>query len=101
MKILYNQKCARCPKMVPITSRKQFPLCYDCQKKELQGEIKDPKIKKLFDIPEEYYMESPFLRSVKSYYLKFNKISDKQKEFFKKTVEEMKEDKAKRLKDED
>lgn len=90
MKILYNQKCARCPKMVPITSRKQFPLCYDCQKKDLQGVIKDPKMKKLFNLPEEFYKESPFLRSIKAYYLKFKEITVRQKEYFEKTVKEMK-----------
>ena len=90
MKILYNQKCARCPKMVPMTSRKQFPLCYDCQKKEMQGVIKDPKMKKLFNLPEDFYKESPFLRSIKVYYLKFGEITDRQKEYFEKTVKEMK-----------
>ena len=88
--VLYNQKCVRCPNMVPITSRNQFPLCYDCQKKELQGEIKDPKMKKLFDVPEEFYKTSQFLRSIKIYYLKWGKISEKQLEYFKKTVKDMK-----------
>ena len=91
MKVLYKQRCAKCKKnMVKIISRRQFPICYDCQKDELKGKIKDPKIKKLFDVPEEFYKESPFLRSVKSYYLKFDKISEKQIEFFKKTVKELK-----------
>jgi len=92
MKVLYKQRCARCKKnMVKISSRKQFPLCYDCQKHELKGEIKNAKLRKMFDIPEEFYKESPFLRSVKIYYLKFGKISEKQIEFFKKTVREMKD----------
>lgn len=77
--------------MVLITGRNQFPICYDCQKGELQGEIKDPKMKKMFDIPEEFYKQSGFLRSIKSNYLKFGKLSDKQIEFFKKAVKEMKE----------
>ncbi len=76
--------------MVKMISRKQFPLCYDCQKDELKGRIKDPKIRKLFDVPEEFYRESPFLRSVKIYYLKFGRVSEKQVEYFKKTVEELK-----------
>ena len=98
MKILYNQKCARCPKMVPMTSRKQFPLCYDCQKKDLQGTIKDPKMKKLFDLPEEFYKESPFLRSIKVYYLKFKELTVRQKEYFEKTVKEMKAESKKETK---
>lgn len=92
MKVLYQQRCARCKKnMVKIISRRQFPICYDCQKEELKGEIKNPKLRKLFDIPEDFYRESPFLRSVKSYYLKFGKISEKQEEWFKKEVNDLKE----------
>lgn len=77
--------------MVLITGRNQFPICYDCQKKELSGEIKDPKMKKMFNIPEEFYKENGFLRSIKSNYLKFGKLSDKQIDAFKKTVKEMSE----------
>ncbi len=76
--------------MVLITGRNQFPICYDCQKAELEGEIKDPKVKKLFDIPEEFYKQSGFLRSIKRNYLKYGTLTDKQIEFFKKTVKEMK-----------
>lgn len=67
----------------------KFPLCYDCQKDELNVTIKDPKMKKLFNIPEEFYMENPFLRSVKRNYIQFERLTDKQVEAFKKTVDEM------------
>ncbi len=77
--------------MVLITGRNQFPICYECQKPELQKEIKDPKMKKMFDIPEELYKKSGFLRSIKSNYLRYGKLTDKQIEFFKKTVKEMTE----------
>lgn len=75
--------------MVIVSSRSQFPLCYDCQKGELGGEIKDPKMKKMFDIPEEFYKQSSFLRSIKSNYLRFGNLTEKQIAFFKKVVEEM------------
>jgi len=88
--IQYQQRCARCKKnMVLITGRNQFPICYDCQKPELEGVIKDAKMKKMFNIPEELYKKSGFLRSIKSNYLKYGKLSDKQIEFFKKAVKEM------------
>ena len=77
--------------MVLITSRNQFPLSYDCQKSELGGKIKDPKMKKLFNIPEEFYKTSGFLRSIKINYLRFGKLSDKQIDCFKKTVKEKKQ----------
>jgi len=60
----------------------------------MNGEIKDPEIKKMFDIPEEFYKENSFLRSVKINYLKFEQLSEKQVEFFKKTVQKMKEERG-------
>ena len=89
--VSYKERCRRCKKnMVVVSSRSQFPQCYDCQKGELNKEIKDPKMKKMFDIPEEFYKQSSFLRSIKSNYLKFGSLTDKQIEIFKKVVEEMK-----------
>ena len=79
--------------MVIITSKTKYPLCYDCQKNDIQGEIKDPEMKKMFDIPEEFYKESLFLRSIKINYLRFGKLSDKQIEWFKKVTEKIKEEK--------
>lgn len=94
MTITFKQKCGRCrKKFVITTSRNRYPLCYDCQKKELEGEITDPEMKKLFDIPEEYYKENDFLRAIKANYLKFEKLSERQIEAFKKTVEKIKESK--------
>lgn len=95
----FKQKCAKCKQnWVIITWKQRFPICYDCQKQEMQGEIKDPKMKKMFDIPEEFYKENMFLRSIKVNYLKFGKLTEKQVEAFKKTVKKMKE-KAKEAKE--
>lgn len=77
--------------MLLITGKNQFPICYDCQKKELEGEITDPKMKELFDIPEDFYKQNGFLRAIKSSYLKFGKLTEKQIDAFKKTVKGMKE----------
>ena len=94
MAIQYKQKCCRCRKnYVVVTWRDRYPLCYDCQKKELQGEIKDKKMKRLLNIPEEFYQRNSFLRNIKSNYLKFERLSEKQIEAFKKTVKKMKEEK--------
>ena len=91
----YKQKCSRCRKnFVIVTFRQRYPLCYDCQKGELGGNVKDPKMKKLFNIPEEYYKENAFLRDIKINYIKFGNLSDKQIEAFRKTVEKMKEEKG-------
>jgi len=90
MAFKYKQKCCRCKKNYVITtSRDRFPVCYDCEKAELEGEIKDPKMKKMFDIPKQLYQENSFLRDIKINYLKFGKLSEKQIEAFKKTVGKM------------
>ncbi len=92
MYIKYKKKCGKCNKnYVLITSRQNFPICYDCQKSQMKGEIKDKEIKKLFDIPEEFYKESMFLRDIKIKYLQYGTLSEKQIEVFKNVVEKMKE----------
>ncbi len=93
--VTYKQLCNKCKKnYVVVTSKQNYALCYDCQKNDLKKKIKDPKMKKLFDIPEEFYKESSFLRNLKLYYLQFEKLSEKQIEAFKKTVERMKKNKS-------
>ena len=90
--VRYKQLCVRCKKnYVLVTYRQRFPLCYDCQKNELKGEIKNKKFKKMFDIPEELYKENLFLRSIKINYLRYGKLTEKQIAAFKKAVESMKE----------
>ena len=81
--------------MVLVTSRSQFPLCYDCQKGELSVPITNAKMKKFFAISEEFYRNNPFLRSIKMNYIRFGRLSEKQIEAFKKTVEEMKQERSK------
>ena len=65
-------------------------MCWDCQKKELNGEIKDPKMKKMFNIPQEFYKENSFLRDIKVKFLRYGQLSEKQLAAFKKVVKEMK-----------
>jgi hypothetical protein len=87
----YKEKCRRCKKNYVLVSwRNRYPLCYDCQKTELSQDVKDPKMKRMFKIPEEFYKESPFLRDIKLKYLKFDSLSPKQITAFKKVVKEMK-----------
>lgn len=94
MALSYKQKCFRCKKnYVTITWRNKFPLCYDCQKSELSGEIADPKLKKLLDLPEEFYQKNAFLRSIKINAIRFGHLSEKQIEYFKKTVDQLKKEK--------
>jgi hypothetical protein len=91
MRVQYKQKCYKCKKnYVLATSRQNYTLCYECQKDSLKGEITDPYFAKLFDIPEEYYKNNSFLRSIKANYLKYNSLTDKQIAAFKKVLEEMK-----------
>jgi len=91
MAALYKQRCMKCNKnYVAATSRDRYIQCYDCQKDDLNKPIKDPVMKKMFDLPEEYYKTNSFLRSIKSNYLRFGKLTDKQIEAFKKAIEKIK-----------
>ena len=92
--VRYKQKCWKCRKNYVTVSRSQkWAVCYDCQKNELKGEIKDPKMKKMFNISEEFYKENSFLRDIKSKYLQWGELSEKQIAAFKKTVDELKKEK--------
>jgi len=92
MAISYKQKCPVCRKnYVMVTRNQRRAVCYDCQKRDLQGEIKDPKMKRLLKIPEEFYMKNAFLRDIKVNYLRYKRLTDKQIEAFKKAVKKMKE----------
>jgi len=85
----YQQLCILCrKKRVLIQHYKQRPICLDCQMKQWD-EIKDPKYKKLFDIPKKFYELSIFLRNVRDYYDRMEKLSEKQIAAFKKTVKEL------------
>lgn len=100
MAIKYKKKCFRCQKnYVSATYRDRYVVCYECQKKQMQGEIKDPKIKKLLDIPEEYYKENSFLCDIKVKYLQYENLSERQIEAFEKTVKKMKENRKKKPKE--
>ena len=94
MVVEYQQKCMKCKKnYVVVTGRQKFPVCYECQNQEMKGEITDPKMKKLFDIPEEFYKKNAFLRDIKINFIRYGKLSERQIEAFKKTVKEIKEGK--------
>jgi hypothetical protein len=91
MAITYKQKCSRCNKnYVTATWKTRYVLCLECQKKEMVGEITNPKWKKFFDIPEDFYNENSFLRSIKINYLRYEDLSGDQIAGFKRVVEEMK-----------
>ena len=88
----FKQKCAICKQnMVIMYSYRQFPICVECHMKRIDKPVKDPKYKKLLDIPRELYEKSAFLRNIKEAYLRFDNLTEKQVEAFKKTVKELKE----------
>lgn len=91
MAVRYKQLCCRCKKNYEVVTWKQkYVVCYECQKKELEAEIKDPEMKKFFDIPEAFYKKNAFLRSIKLYYIRYGELSEKQIEAFKKVVQKLK-----------
>jgi len=95
MAIQYKRKCRACNKNYVIVgnrTRSQYIICAECQKKDMQGEITDPKLKKMFDIPDNFYEKSGFLRNIKISYLRYGSLSEKQIEAFNNTVERLKKE---------
>ena len=77
---------------VLVSYKEKFPLCYECQKTELSKKIKDPEMKKFFDIPEEFYKKSLFLRNIKIFYITHQQLSEKQISAFKTVLDKIKAD---------
>lgn len=89
--VSFKQKCSRCKKnYVLATNKSRYLVCAECHKQEMKGEITDPKLKELLNIPEKFYEESMFLRNIKINCLKFGSLTDKQIEAFKKVVDDLK-----------
>ncbi|MBI2547364.1 MAG: hypothetical protein HYW23_02870, partial [Candidatus Aenigmarchaeota archaeon] len=82
--------CAICRKNhVLISARGQFPICTACSMRQISQPITDEKFRKLFDIDNKLYEESSFLRSIKSNYLRFGSLSEKQIDTFKRVSAEL------------
>ena len=91
MRPKYKQLCAICRKShVLISSGNQFPICTACSMRQIDKPIEDVTFKKLFDIDQKLYESSSFLRSIKSNYIRFGSLSEKQIETFKKVAAELK-----------
>ena len=56
----------------------------------MDSEIEDPVMKKMFDVPEQFYMDNSFLRRIKVNYIRYGNLSEKQIEAFKKVVDQLK-----------
>ena len=61
-----------------ISAYRQVPVCVQCKMREIDKPITEKKVKKLFDISKELYEASSFLMGIKSNYLRYGKLSDKQ-----------------------
>ena len=98
VRVQFKKKCNRCKKnYVLVTNQNTYVECYECQKKELDTPIEDNEMKAFFNIPEDFYRQNAFLRSIKINYHRFKNLSDRQKDAFKRTVEEIKEARKKQL----
>ncbi len=87
---MFKLKCIKCKKNYQLATRRdKWVLCYECHKPQMQGKVKDSKIEKMFDIPEELYKRSMFLRDIKIKAILYDELSEKQVAAFKKTVEKM------------
>ncbi len=93
----FKQKCAVCKKnMVVMYSSRQFPICSECQMKQINKPITDQKYKELFDIDTKLYEMSTFLRNIKQSYLRYDSLTERQIEAFSKAVEDLKKPREKK-----
>lgn len=91
--VSFKKKCMRCNKnYVLATNKTGYVVCFECQEKQMHGEIADPAMKEMFDIPASFYKDSMFLRDIKIKYLQYGSLSERQVEAFKNTVERFKEE---------
>jgi hypothetical protein len=76
--------------MVLITNYRQKPICSDCQMGDMEPleNMKDPKMKKMFDIPQKLYEENSFLRDIRLKFERFDYLTERQIEVFKKVAKE-------------
>jgi PHP family Zn ribbon phosphoesterase len=90
MAVKYKIKCIRCKKNYVLSSyRQRNNTCEECQEKDMKGEVTDPALKKLLDIPEAYYKENSFLRNIKIAALRYGKLTDRQIEVFKDVAQKL------------
>lgn len=82
--------------MVLVQSRRQKPICDPCNSRkdnvDLNQEIKDPEMKKFFDIDEKLYEQSYFLRDIKKNYILNEVLTEKQISAFEKVVKDITEE---------
>lgn len=94
--VKYKQRCVVCKEKWALVERyRQQPICKDCEKRLLEKPVVDKEYKKMLDINPKFYDESGFLRSIRMNYSRYGYLTDKQKEFFKKVVDELKNPKKK------
>ena len=89
--VQFKQKCIQCKKnYVTVSSRNaRAAVCFECQEGSLKGEVADPVLKAMLDIPEELYQQNAFLRSIKINAIKYGSLSERQIEAFKGAVEKL------------
>lgn len=80
-------------------SARQFPICVDCHMKRISEPVKDKKYDFL-NIADDLYRESSFLRNIKESFLRFDTLSEKQIEVFKKVVNDLNPKEKKEAKEE-
>ncbi|MDP3917484.1 MAG: hypothetical protein Q8Q42_04345 [Nanoarchaeota archaeon] len=94
----YKQRCMVCKNSYVLvkSSRQKFVTCIDCEMIYVKKPIENKKMAEIFDIPVDWYMENYFLRSIRYQYGRWGTLTERQLEAFKKAVEDMKKEKAKK-----
>jgi len=96
--VSFKQRCMVCKEKYVLvkSARQKFVTCMDCEMKYVEKPIENKAMAKIFDIPLDWYRENYFLRSIRYQYGKWGTLTERQLEAFKKAVEDMKKEKAKK-----
>jgi len=91
----FKQKCKICKKDWVVVNRREFPICVACHMKQIFSEEVTKKKYDFLNVTKKTYEKSRFLRSIRQNYLMYQKLTKKQIDAFKKTVEDLKKGKNK------
>ena len=86
----FKTKCSFCKKEWVLSKRGEYPLCVDCHMRIIYGEEITDKKYEFLEIDKKYYRKSRFLRNIRQAYIRYHELTDKQKEAFLKTVQDVK-----------
>jgi len=93
-KLKFKTKCKVCYKNWVTIKFREFPICVGCQMKQVGSEEVKGKKYKFLNIDQKLYEKSRFLRNIRISFNRYDELTAKQIEAFKKAVDDIKKGKT-------